>query len=306
MWIVTALHHISTNRNASILAPFRSSLITNCLTDEDNDTEMEERAASSQLDHGSPVVPELHDTTMGMQELEDATADAQWRNSSSYGQGTFSNTVEIGGVVMNKSRAISRHFRYITSASSTDRLCQVAQESRFKPIGTGGLGVSVTDDAHDVNGLSLSILQPIAMLVLCEQKLFLCIAEVNGLFLDCQPVDYILLSILSEKIAQVSYQALHLVPACYSDDPDGMNDWRTSNLFSLSEKVSGTLVQPINPTVASHNPCDSFFLFESSVLMAIAANLQDHVVCGHRKAIPQVKLSDEFPYREQHSMFSCY
>jgi hypothetical protein len=137
-WIMAVLHHISTNQTTSILTPFGSSLITNCLTDEDNDTEMEEHASSSQLD-GSLVVPELHDTTMGMQELEDAAAEAQWRNSPSYGQGTFSNMVEIRGVVMNKSRTISRHFCYITSASSTDRLRRVAQESCFKPTGTGGL-----------------------------------------------------------------------------------------------------------------------------------------------------------------------
>ncbi|KAF8481873.1 hypothetical protein DFH94DRAFT_826025 [Russula ochroleuca] len=108
-WIMAVLHHISTNQTTSILTPFGSSLITNCLTDEDNDTEMEEHASSSQLD-GSLVVPELHDTTMGMQELEDAAAEAQWRNSPSYGQ-----------------------------ASSTDRLRRVAQESCFKPTGTGGL-----------------------------------------------------------------------------------------------------------------------------------------------------------------------
>ncbi|KAI0283834.1 hypothetical protein BC826DRAFT_900477, partial [Russula brevipes] len=70
------------------------------------------------------------------------------------------------------------------------------------------------------------------------------IAEVNGLYLDCEPVDEIPLSVLQEKIAQVSYQALCLVLASYSD---GVNDWRTSNLFSLTAKVPGTLIQPINP-----------------------------------------------------------
>jgi hypothetical protein len=233
-----------------------------------------------------------------MQELEDAAAEAQWRNSPSNGQGSFSNTVEIGGIVTNKSRAISRHFRYATSASSTDRLRRVAQESRFKST-SDGLDVSISGNAH-IDGPSLSILQPIATLVVCDQKLFLCIAEVNGLFLDCQSVDFIPFSIMSEKIAQVSYQALRLIPASFSNDPSGKNDWRTSSLFSLSAKVPGALVQPINPAVASHNPCDSFFLFESAVLMAIASNLRDRVIRGHRKAIPQIKTSDYFPYREKH------
>jgi len=109
--------------------------------------------------------------------------------------------------------------------------------------------------------------------MLCKQHLFLCVAEVTGLFLNARSVDDIPLSILPEKIAQVSYQAVHLVPASYTDDPKGENNWRSTNLFTLSNKVPGTLVQPINPAVASHITCDSFFLFQTSTLMAIASNL---------------------------------
>jgi hypothetical protein len=142
--------------------------------------------------------------------------------------------------------------------------------------------------------------------VSCEDMLFLCIGEVNGLFLDHQPVDDIPISVLSEKITCVSYQALHLVPASYSDDCDGKHDWRTSGLFSLSAKVPGAIVQPINPTVASPNLCDAFFLFESSALMALAADLQDGILHGHHRHVPNVKASDKFPYQEQDGMFSCY
>jgi hypothetical protein len=60
--------------------------------------------------------------------------------------------------------------------------------------------------------------------VLCEDKLFLCIAEVNGLFLGHQAIDDIPIPILSERGAQVLYQGLHLVPASYSDDHDGIHN----------------------------------------------------------------------------------
>jgi len=50
---------------------------------------------------------------------------------------------------------------------------------------------------------------------------------------------------LSEKIAQVSYQALCLIPATISDAPDGKYDWRSSSLFILLAKVPGILVQPV-------------------------------------------------------------
>jgi hypothetical protein len=299
-WIASIIHRISSQQNASILAPYGSSLVANHPTNDSDDAEIEEQAPSSQLE-SLAARPESHSATVGMQDLEDAAAEVQWRNGPSYGQGPFSNTVQIGGVVINKSRAIAQQFRYVTSAGSTDRLRRVAQESRFKATG----GLSNSGEAP-VDGPFLSILQPIATLIFCEQKLFLCIAEVNGLFLDHKSVEDIPFSVLSEKIAEVSYQALRLIPADYSDDPDGTNDWRTSNLFLLSAKVPGALVQPINPSVASHNPCDSFFLFESSVLMAIAVNLRDRVFRGYRKAVPHISRSDNFPYQEKHGMSVRY
>ena len=80
------------------------------------------------------------------------------------------------------------------------------------------------------------------MLVLCDQDLFLYVAEVTGLFLDANSVDNIPLSVLPKKIVQVSYQALHLVPASYTDDPTYENDWRSTTLFALSNKVPGALI----------------------------------------------------------------
>jgi hypothetical protein len=243
----------------------------------------------------SQDTPISKDVTVGIRQLKDAAADVGWQNDNQTNGLAFSNTVQIGGITMNKSKAIMQQFRYVTSASSTDRLRRVAQESRFK--NSHRLDTSISDKEGPV----LSVLQPITTLVLCEQKLFLCIAEVNGLFHDSLPVDDIPIAVLSEKIIQVSYQALRLVPASTTDNPNGIYDWRSSHLFSLSAKVPGALVQPINPTIASHIPCNSFFLFETSSLMAIVSNLRDRVIHGHRKAIPHVKASDIFPYQEQHS-----
>ena len=138
----------------------------------------------------------------------------------------------------------------------------------------------------------------------CDQCLFLCLAEVNGLFLDGKSVEDIPVSMLSEKIAQVSYQALHLIPATFSDAPDGKYDWRSSSLFTLSAKVPGVLVQPVNPELATHIPGNSFFVFETSVLMVIAVNLRDRLVRGHLRAIPHVKVLDLFPYRADDGGYS--
>ena len=199
---------------------------------DDTTTGTEEDTPLQHQSHGSMCTSEVLDvtTSIGMQELEDTVVENQWCNSETYGKGTFSHLVEIRGMMMNKSHAIAQQFRYVTSVSSTNQLRHVAQESQFKT--TGGLGVpnSQAGDAH-IDRPTLSILQPIATVILCKGKLFLCIAKVNGLFLDYQSVDDIPISILSEKIAQVSYQGLCLVPASYSDNHDRKHDWRLIVLF---------------------------------------------------------------------------
>jgi hypothetical protein len=46
---------------------------------------------------------------LGLQELEDVADEAQWNNEL-YGQGSFLNVVQFGGITMNKSCAIAQHF----------------------------------------------------------------------------------------------------------------------------------------------------------------------------------------------------
>jgi hypothetical protein len=193
----------------------------------------------------------------------------------------------------------------MTSASSTDQLHHVAQESWFKT--SGGLRVPHSQAGNEhIKGPTLSILQPIATMVLYEDKLFLCIAEINGLFLGHQAIDDVPIPILSERGAQVSYQGLRLVPASYSDDHDRIHDWRSLDLFCLSAKVPGALILPINPDITSHNLGDVFFLFQSSELMALATSLLDSIPCGHCKSIPLAKPSDYFLYQEQDGKSSCH
>ena len=69
---------------------------------------------------------EVLGTTLGISELEDATAENQWHNSTTYGQDMFSHSVQIGGTIMKKSHAIAQQFHYVTLASSADHLHHVA------------------------------------------------------------------------------------------------------------------------------------------------------------------------------------
>jgi len=176
---------------------------------------------------------------MGMQELENTAADAQWPDALGDRQGSFLNVVQIGRHPMNKSCAIAHHFHYARLVSTTDRLCHIAQESHFGP--GHNLNSTIFREAS-INEPSLSVLQPIVTLVFCDQWLFLCIAEVNGLFLDGKSIKDIPIFILPKKIAQVFYQALCLIPATLSDVPDGKHNWQSLSLFTLSAKVPDALV----------------------------------------------------------------
>jgi len=93
-----------------------------------NDMSMGEDTPSNQTD-SSVCTSEGLDATLGIQQLEDATAEVQWCSSKHYGQDALSDLVQIGGMTVKKSCAITQQFRYMTLASSTDRLHCVAQES---------------------------------------------------------------------------------------------------------------------------------------------------------------------------------
>jgi len=114
LWITPILQSISSTENASILAPYGTSLVTTSLTGgvDDTTTGTEEDTPLQHQSHGSMCTSEVLDvtTSIGMQELEDTVVENQWCNSETYGKGTFSHLVEIRGMMMNKSHAIAQQF----------------------------------------------------------------------------------------------------------------------------------------------------------------------------------------------------
>jgi hypothetical protein len=195
-WVKPILSRISGIENSSILAPYRFSLVTNPHSHDDGFDNMDGNPSTSPVEE-SPPKPISQDVTLGIRQLEDAAADVEWQYNQTNACSAFSNMVQIRGLTMNKSWAIAQQFQYMTSASSTDRLWHVAQESRFK--NPNCLDHYISDNTN-MEGPMLSILQPIATLVFCEGNLFLCIAKVNRLFRDSLPMDDIPVTLLSEKI----------------------------------------------------------------------------------------------------------
>ncbi|KAI0259272.1 hypothetical protein BC834DRAFT_926295 [Gloeopeniophorella convolvens] len=143
------------------------------------------------------------------------------------------------------------------------------------------------------------IMDPIASLLRCESRLFLCIGEINMIRFNSRPLDEIPISMLHDNSVQISYQVLLILPASVEEDPSLKHDWSSSSLAPMSFTVSGILIQPINPTLVPGPSGSHLFLFESSVLIALASSLHDRILDNHLRNVPTVKVgSDQFPYRE--------
>lgn len=133
------------------------------------------------------------------------------------------------------------------------------------------LGILERDPTSGENQVQMD--SSIATLVHCDGHVFLCIGEVNDIMIDSQHTDHVMIEYLTEPSILVSYQMLYIVPTKVDDDPDLKHDWRWSGKRGSLHRVSGRIVQPINPSLSTQEPGNPFYLFESSVLVAVGATI---------------------------------
>lgn len=81
----------------------------------------------------------------------------------------------VDGKPVAKAKLISAYSRYRKKASSTDRLKRVQEIERYQAA------QDVHTAVYDVDPQLLLIHDPVAMLVYCDQRLWLAIGEVNGI-----------------------------------------------------------------------------------------------------------------------------
>jgi hypothetical protein len=210
-------------------------------------------------------------------------------------KGKFSPHVEIDGKLIPKAKALSAMMRYRGARSSTDRLKRVAGLPSFNPTMEGS-GM-VADGALGTPALRVG--SPVALVVSCEERLFLAVAQVNNLTLGSS-VQSIPLEMLLDSSAQVSVQILRIVPATTADDPTEKNDWRWSLGFGETcINVAGNLVHPMNPEVSVLKAGQPTYLFNSSTLITVAATIHDQMCPTDFMLVPKVKKTENFPYRHK-------
>jgi hypothetical protein len=126
----------------------------------------------------------------------------------------------------------------------------------------------------------------------------MCIGEVNNIRIDGNFAASVPIEMLDENTVTISYQMLGLRPATTDDDPDQKHDWRTYTITERSFTVTGRLIQVVNPTLSKTHTNIPFYLFQSSVLIALTASIYRRLTAPHLKAVPKIATSQAYPYRE--------
>jgi len=203
----------------------------------------------------------------------------------------------LDGTEVSKARYLSQAFQTFKKVGSTDCLKRVAQVQRYSAT-TEATDVITHDPLSSANILTIDM--PVASLLECEGHTFLCIGEVNDIVLDGVSVDEIGVDSLHERSVVVSYQMLYLTSATANDDPGLKHDWRSSYRRGISYKVSGHVIQPIDPGVSTKSVKSApYYLFESEMLVRAGALLLQHMAgLSMPITIPTFKQSADFPYTE--------
>ncbi|KAF8964489.1 hypothetical protein BDZ97DRAFT_1660101, partial [Flammula alnicola] len=298
-FVIPILKKLEVTPNVDMLSPLGVLLFDVPLAEDDIDESLEFLPSESSIN--TPSNPTENTTATEIRiEVEDALGELAASDANApHTRVLVESKVLIGGSLISKSRALSRFSKYRVTASSTDRLRRVQAVERYIQ--------NKATSAHEPRASSppamdeaqmLVISDPITTVLSSESKLWLCIGEVNGLKIDGESVDYVGFDMLAEGTISVSYQMLGLRPATTDDDPGLKHDWRTYRMPERSFTVPGALVGPVNPSLSSSHTDVPWYLFESSVLVALAASLTQELTISQLKSIPKYAPTKHFPYLE--------
>ena len=229
-------------------------------------------------------------------EVEDSLGELE--NADEAGELTgqnFDKKIIINGLEMSKARALSKYGKTRKFVSSTDRLKRVQEVGRYGTISTDRSESTYETPINE--GEVLLVTDPIATLVHSENQFWFCIGEVNELKIDGKTVGYIFLDMLLEDTVTVSYQMLGLRPATSDDDPKLKHDWRTYSMQEQTFSVPGNLVQSIDPALSVTHKTMPFYLFESTVIVALTASIFQGLSISDLKMVPKLATTKEYPYR---------
>ena len=209
---------------------------------------------------------------------------------------------ELDGTKVWKSRYLSDRFKDLQNPGSRDQLklyANVSQDqlklyanvSRYAIKQDLHQDVIESDLSDGLEGPMIKMDFPVATLLKCEGRLFMCISETNDITFDSKHIETLSMDLLSEPSAFVSFQMLYLIPATVDDSPDLKHDWKWSLSRGTSHWVQGHLIKAINPDISMQHIGKPFYLFESMLLQSLGTLLLGRITWEDANNIPQVKQS---------------
>ncbi|KAJ7653861.1 hypothetical protein B0H17DRAFT_957128, partial [Mycena rosella] len=270
--------------NVDILSPLGEALVFKLdeLDADDNENDDEDTSSEAVATSSVPI------------DLEDAAADEDVLDVP---DPTFTSFITVKNQPLRKTRALSLMQKFGYKAGSTDRLKRVADVQRYSSRQDDHNGIIESDTPY------ILLSEPIATLIRSEGKLFVAIGEVTDLGLDSKSVEQLGVDVLRERKVTVHFQILRLIPATTEDDPSLKHDWRSGGLIRNVLITAGRLVVPMDPALTTRTAGTVHYLFDSTVLRALGAQLLDEVTLQLNKTIPKFAPTSHFPYRESSGSF---
>ena len=280
-----------------MLSPFGTLLFNIPLADDDIDKSLEVPTPSTNMTADS----DTHEVDMCI-EVKNALGAELGSSNTNTGQQTtvervFSSKVLINGHERSKACALKEFAKYHQQTSSTDHLKQVQAVPRLvdnEKTLTSSMNPVSASQLDDTDQIIIS--DPILSLVHVNDEFWLCLREVNELWIDGQAVDFINSEMLAEETVTISYQMLGLQLATLADDPEGKNDWRTYTTKEHIFTVPGHLIQPIDPTMLTTHLHIPFYLLQSTFLVALMASLYQSLTVSDLRNVLKFTQTKEYPY----------
>ncbi|KAJ7104685.1 hypothetical protein C8R44DRAFT_746366 [Mycena epipterygia] len=283
--LASHFHALDEAYNVDILSPLGELIVNKDLDPDDNEDDDEDTEPSAK----SSVSPDL----------EDAAADEEILTGEAP---VFTSFITVDAKPLRKTRALALMQKLGYKAGSTDRLKRVADVQRYS---SKSFDVAEHSGIIESDAPYILVSEPIATLVRCEEKLFVCIGEVADIRLDSKSIEKLSIDVLQERKVIVHFQILCLVPATTEDDPAEKRDWRSSGVLRNVLAIPGRLVLPVDPALSTRVAGKPYYLFESAALRAFGAQLLDEVTLDLNKHIPKFVPTSKFPYRES-SGLACF
>ncbi|KAF8970227.1 hypothetical protein BDZ97DRAFT_1652701, partial [Flammula alnicola] len=283
-----------------ILAP-RGKLLFRLTPEEAGEDDSLDLEEISRPHRPSAISDELDDNRVEIEDsfVEQDHGDTVLSQTADSGR-KFDRHIEFEGTRMLKSRALSLYSKRLgkDGPSSTDRLKRVQEVERY--AGSTPLSSAYGTTPSSVSQPLLVIQDPVATVVRCQDHLFLCIGEVNGIKINS---DSAITAVPQadlyelEKIT-VSIQVLGLRPSTSDDDISLQNDWRSYRIKELTLHVPGKYIQAMDPEFVSRGIGQMFYLFQGTFLVGLAAMILGQLTSNNIKELARIPHTDNFPYRE--------